>query len=190
MLNFISEHLHLDASVPRSSSEEECVRWLLLRCVSYHPLGDDLTVSPSVRETLERMRIDGLVCKRWPSQPAFFHASAYIICLGSPCIYVSCLIEQQCVIAFCNYVLFPSLPVFIFCRLAKEEIAYKTEAKQQEEKVERLKTEGADDYLIKKQVCGSFFNTTQLRVFIWKPLHYPFIIPLISASKWRGFAPP
>ncbi|KAL7376881.1 hypothetical protein ABVT39_017620 [Epinephelus coioides] len=37
-------------------------------------------------------------------------------------------------------------------RLAKEEIAYKTEAKQQEEKVERLKTEGADDYLIKKQM--------------------------------------
>lgn len=26
---------------------------------------------PSVRETLERMRIDCLVCKRWPSQPAF-----------------------------------------------------------------------------------------------------------------------
>uniref|UniRef100_A0A3Q0SI96 Tubulin-specific chaperone A n=1 Tax=Amphilophus citrinellus TaxID=61819 RepID=A0A3Q0SI96_AMPCI len=36
-------------------------------------------------------------------------------------------------------------------RLAKEEIAYITEAKQQEEKIERLKTEAADDYVIKKQ---------------------------------------
>ncbi|CAJ1070454.1 tubulin-specific chaperone A [Xyrichtys novacula] len=37
-------------------------------------------------------------------------------------------------------------------RLAKEEIAYKTEAKQQEEKVERLKAEEGDDYVIKKQM--------------------------------------
>ncbi|XP_004566915.1 tubulin-specific chaperone A [Maylandia zebra] len=37
-------------------------------------------------------------------------------------------------------------------RLAKEEIAYITEAKQQEEKIERLKTEAADDYVIKKQM--------------------------------------
>ncbi|XP_070780731.1 tubulin-specific chaperone A isoform X2 [Enoplosus armatus] len=36
-------------------------------------------------------------------------------------------------------------------RLAKEEIAYKTEAKQQEEKVERLKAEAGDHYVIKKQ---------------------------------------
>ncbi|XP_074546709.1 tubulin-specific chaperone A [Halichoeres trimaculatus] len=37
-------------------------------------------------------------------------------------------------------------------RLAKEEISYKTEAKQQEEKVERLKAEEGDDYVIKKQM--------------------------------------
>ncbi|XP_041666212.1 tubulin-specific chaperone A [Cheilinus undulatus] len=37
-------------------------------------------------------------------------------------------------------------------RLAKEEIAYKTEAKQQEEKIERLKAEEGDDYVIKKQM--------------------------------------
>ncbi|XP_070706699.1 tubulin-specific chaperone A [Pempheris klunzingeri] len=37
-------------------------------------------------------------------------------------------------------------------RLAKEEIAYKNEAKQQEEKVERLKAEAGDDYVIKKQM--------------------------------------
>ncbi|XP_073334662.1 tubulin-specific chaperone A [Pagrus major] len=37
-------------------------------------------------------------------------------------------------------------------RLAKEEIAYKTEAKQQEEKVERLKAEAGDEYVIKKQL--------------------------------------
>ncbi|XP_041826681.1 tubulin-specific chaperone A [Melanotaenia boesemani] len=37
-------------------------------------------------------------------------------------------------------------------RLAKEKVAYITEAKQQEEKVERLKAEGGDDYVIKKQM--------------------------------------
>lgn len=37
-------------------------------------------------------------------------------------------------------------------RLAKEEIAYISEAKQQEEKVERLKAEAGDDYVIKKQM--------------------------------------
>lgn len=36
-------------------------------------------------------------------------------------------------------------------RLAKEEIAYEKEAKEQEEKVERLKAEGGDSYVIKKQ---------------------------------------
>lgn len=56
--------------------------------------------------------------------------------------------KQHCMAAF-NRV----FSVFLFlCRLAKEEIAYITEAKQQEEKIERLKTEAADDYVIKKQV--------------------------------------
>uniref|UniRef100_UPI003AADE246 tubulin-specific chaperone A isoform X2 n=1 Tax=Centroberyx gerrardi TaxID=166262 RepID=UPI003AADE246 len=36
-------------------------------------------------------------------------------------------------------------------RLAKEKIAYITEAKQQEEKIERLKAEAGDEYVIKKQ---------------------------------------
>ncbi|KAM6902421.1 tubulin-specific chaperone A [Xenentodon cancila] len=37
-------------------------------------------------------------------------------------------------------------------RLAKEEISYITEAKCQEEKIERLKAESGDDYVIKKQM--------------------------------------
>ncbi|KAM9307452.1 tubulin-specific chaperone A [Pholidichthys leucotaenia] len=37
-------------------------------------------------------------------------------------------------------------------RLAKEEISYKTEAQQQERKIECLKAEAADEYLIKKQM--------------------------------------
>uniref|UniRef100_A0A8C6V549 Tubulin-specific chaperone A n=1 Tax=Neogobius melanostomus TaxID=47308 RepID=A0A8C6V549_9GOBI len=37
-------------------------------------------------------------------------------------------------------------------RLAKDERAYINEAKQQEEKVERLKAEAGDEYVIKKQV--------------------------------------
>ncbi|KAM3600618.1 uncharacterized protein V6R79_026101 [Siganus canaliculatus] len=37
-------------------------------------------------------------------------------------------------------------------RLAKEENSYKVEAKQQEEKVERLKAEAGDEYVIKKQM--------------------------------------
>uniref|UniRef100_A0A096M438 Tubulin-specific chaperone A n=1 Tax=Poecilia formosa TaxID=48698 RepID=A0A096M438_POEFO len=37
-------------------------------------------------------------------------------------------------------------------RLAKEELSYINEAKEQEEKVERLKAEGGDEFLIKKQM--------------------------------------
>lgn len=37
-------------------------------------------------------------------------------------------------------------------RLAKEELSYINEAKQQEEKVERLKAEGGEEFLIKKQM--------------------------------------
>ncbi|KAM8827555.1 tubulin-specific chaperone A [Spinachia spinachia] len=37
-------------------------------------------------------------------------------------------------------------------RLAKEKISYQTEAKQQEEKVKRLKEEAGDPYVIKKQI--------------------------------------
>ncbi|KAJ0012912.1 hypothetical protein NQD34_017246 [Periophthalmus magnuspinnatus] len=37
-------------------------------------------------------------------------------------------------------------------RLAKEEVSYINEAKQQEEKVEQLKAEAGDEYMIKKQV--------------------------------------
>lgn len=36
-------------------------------------------------------------------------------------------------------------------RLSKEKCMYEKEAKQQEEKIERMKTEGADEYVIKKQ---------------------------------------
>ncbi|CAK6963563.1 tubulin-specific chaperone A isoform X2 [Scomber scombrus] len=36
-------------------------------------------------------------------------------------------------------------------RLAKEETSYINEAKQQEQKIERLKAEAEDDYVIKKQ---------------------------------------
>ncbi|XP_036385703.1 tubulin-specific chaperone A [Megalops cyprinoides] len=37
-------------------------------------------------------------------------------------------------------------------RLAKEEILYIKEAKQQEEKIERLRAEAGDEYVIKKQM--------------------------------------
>lgn len=43
-----------------------------------------------------------------------------------------------------------------FCRLAKEEVLYIKEAKQQEERVERLKAEAGDEYLIKKQVNAKY----------------------------------
>ncbi|XP_077673132.1 tubulin-specific chaperone A isoform X1 [Eretmochelys imbricata] len=37
-------------------------------------------------------------------------------------------------------------------RLAKEKVMYEKEAKQQEEKIERMKAEASDDYGIKKQI--------------------------------------
>uniref|UniRef100_A0A3Q3GPG0 Tubulin-specific chaperone A n=1 Tax=Labrus bergylta TaxID=56723 RepID=A0A3Q3GPG0_9LABR len=37
-------------------------------------------------------------------------------------------------------------------RLAKEEISYKKEAKQQEERVERMRAQDGEDYNIKKQL--------------------------------------
>lgn len=46
----------------------------------------------------------------------------------------------------------PLLFSFLFCRLAKEEVLYIKEAKQQEEKIERLKAEAGDEYVIRKQV--------------------------------------
>lgn len=39
-------------------------------------------------------------------------------------------------------------------RLVKEEGLYKQEAKEQEERIEQLKSSGADEYEIKKQVCA------------------------------------
>nr|XP_033785294.1 tubulin-specific chaperone A isoform X2 [Geotrypetes seraphini] len=36
-------------------------------------------------------------------------------------------------------------------RLAKEKTMYEKEAKEQEEKIERMKSEGGDEYVIKKQ---------------------------------------
>ncbi|PWA26753.1 hypothetical protein CCH79_00001173 [Gambusia affinis] len=50
--------------------------------------------------------------------------------------------------------------------LAKEELSYIKEAKQQEEKVERLKAEGGDEFVIKKQVFTFYwfsgFNASHL----------------------------
>lgn len=37
-------------------------------------------------------------------------------------------------------------------RLSKEKVMYEKEAKQQEEKVERMKKEGGDEYVLKKQI--------------------------------------
>ncbi|XP_068127836.1 tubulin-specific chaperone A [Hyperolius riggenbachi] len=37
-------------------------------------------------------------------------------------------------------------------RLSKEKFMYEKEAKQEEEKIERMKTEGGDEYVIKKQI--------------------------------------
>uniref|UniRef100_A0A8C8EFE3 Tubulin-specific chaperone A n=1 Tax=Otus sunia TaxID=257818 RepID=A0A8C8EFE3_9STRI len=41
---------------------------------------------------------------------------------------------------------------FIKTVLAKEKIMYEKEAKQQEEKIEKMKAEACDDYGIKKQI--------------------------------------
>lgn len=81
------------------------------------------------------MKIDGLASKKWPSQPTL-HDSARMMSLALTT----------------SFSLFLSL-----LRLAKEEVAYKTEAKQQEEKIERLKAEGGDEYVIKKQVFTTRF---------------------------------
>lgn len=52
-----------------------------------------------------------------------------------------------------------SLSVVAVCRLAKEAKMYKVELGQQEEKISRLKQQGADEYDIKKQVgFSSFFH--------------------------------
>ena len=66
-----------------------------------------------------------------------------------------CLMEQHCVTASNRELFSPLLLFTSSCRLAKEEISYKNEAKQQEEKVERLKAEAGDEYVLKKQVCAS-----------------------------------
>ncbi|XP_033376256.1 tubulin-specific chaperone A isoform X5 [Parus major] len=43
-------------------------------------------------------------------------------------------------------------PSWLDLRLAKEKIMYEKEAKQQEEKIEKMKAEACDDYGIKKQI--------------------------------------
>ncbi|KAM4879466.1 tubulin-specific chaperone A isoform 2-T2 [Sylvia borin] len=45
-----------------------------------------------------------------------------------------------------------SLASYLPPRLAKEKIMYEKEAKQQEEKIEKMKAEACDDYGIKKQI--------------------------------------
>lgn len=97
---------------------------------------------PSVGETLERMRIDGLVWeRRWPSQPFSFF-------------FLSACMREAVHSGLCSSVPLTTirlLPV-VERRLAKEESTYKTEAKEQEEKIERMKAEAGDEYVIKKQV--------------------------------------
>lgn len=51
---------------------------------------------------------------------------------------------------------------FLSFSLAKEEVLYIKEAKQQEEKIERLKAEAGDEYVIKKQVRNIFHEKQQL----------------------------
>lgn len=77
-------------------------------------------------------------------------ACLLVLLSGRPCVCVSRLMEQHRVTAS------------VLCRLAKEEVVYIAEAKQQEEKIERLKAEAGDEYVIKKQVCGCC-----------TPLYYP-----------------
>lgn len=57
--------------------------------------------------------------------------------------------------------------IFIFFvpfRLAKEEVLYIKEAKQQEEKIERLKAEAGDEYVIKKQVKTKYYRNVMYYV--------------------------
>lgn len=44
------------------------------------------------------------------------------------------------------------------CSLAKEKVMYEKEAKQQEEKIEKMKAEDGENYAIKKQV--KFMSTS------------------------------
>lgn len=75
-----------------------------------------------------------------------------------------CLCLKPCLFFFSF-----SFPLLLsVSRLAKEELSYINEAKEQEEKVERLKAEGGDEFLIKKQVFSFYwfsgFNTSHLLV--------------------------
>lgn len=58
---------------------------------------------------------------------------------------------------------------FIY-RLYKEKQMYEKETKQQEEKIERMKTEGADEYVLKKQASTPSWNL--LMCFVVKQLHF------------------
>lgn len=53
---------------------------------------------------------------------------------------------------------YPFSFLFLSLSLAKEEVFYIKEAKLQEEKVERLKAEAGDEYVIKKQVRRNYLK--------------------------------
>ncbi|XP_043577258.1 tubulin-specific chaperone A [Chiloscyllium plagiosum] len=62
-------------------------------------------------------------------------------------------------------------------RLAKEKLMYEKEVKQQEEKVEKMKVDGNDQYLVKKQVsCFSVLSCTWNNLLsITAPRYYALI---------------
>lgn len=74
----------------------------------------------------------------------------------------------------------PLLPGLTVCRLAKEEILYKSETSQQEQKIERMKEEAADEYDIKKQVRRSSLKRLNSRCAC---LHSEICAELSSASQ-------
>lgn len=90
------------------------------------------------------------------------HSSACVVRLGGLRICALVFDGTTTVSLATNYKL-----SFLFSRrLAKEEVAYITEAKKQEERIERLKAEAGDEYVIKKQARGppmSRFPTYLLR---------------------------
>lgn len=116
---------------------------------------------PSVGETLERMRIDGPVWeRRWPSQPFSFFLFFRPAC-GKLCIQVCLSLPLTT---------FRLLPV-VEHRLAKEESTYKTEAKQQEEKIECMKADAGDEYVIKKQV-HAYLEYSWLSVVVYRKISF------------------
>lgn len=131
---------------------------------------------PSVRETLERMRIDGLVCKKVTITARLFMVRPILSVREA---VHSCLMEQHCVTAF-NYEL--SFPFFLSLLSAgwrKRRLRTKLRQSSRKRRLSAWKQRKEIIMSSRNRYVGPvfrFFDTAQQWcVLIWKPLHYPFI---------------